>query len=392
MPVVQMLAWVGILQALQAINVDILMARDRTSTLFRYSIVLHARRTRDRVLDRPAVGRRRRRGRLRDLEHAGRAGPDRPDRARLGVSPWVFVRSIAGVARRRPAWRRVLLAGRIALVDAGVARRRPARAPDRRRRRPSSALCLWWRARDPARHRLGDRRLAAGARRPARDRGRLAGISGSGARARARRLGTLLGRPVARASRRARLDGRTRAQPAPRSRRATSPRRSRTTAARRPRRSRPCRRGRASPRPPACRRRNASAAVAPQRPRAAGRRRPAAAPRAGAPLEADAQRLAVDRPRRTRRRGAAPHARRGAGRRPALGRIRPARAELVGAGVRATRRSRGARGVGRGIVRRGRRRRSPRRPARGASRGRTRRLNWRNAEGDLGPSRRTGDR
>jgi O-antigen/teichoic acid export membrane protein len=38
-PVVQLLAWVGALQAVQAINVDILIARDRTRTLFRYAIV-----------------------------------------------------------------------------------------------------------------------------------------------------------------------------------------------------------------------------------------------------------------------------------------------------------------------------------------------------------------
>ena len=38
MPVIQIVAWVGILQALQSINVDILMARDRTRTLFRYAI------------------------------------------------------------------------------------------------------------------------------------------------------------------------------------------------------------------------------------------------------------------------------------------------------------------------------------------------------------------
>jgi O-antigen/teichoic acid export membrane protein len=37
-PVVQILAWVGILQALQAANIDILMARDRTSTILRYSL------------------------------------------------------------------------------------------------------------------------------------------------------------------------------------------------------------------------------------------------------------------------------------------------------------------------------------------------------------------
>ena len=39
-PVVQILAWVGIVQALQSLNIDILMARDRTRTIFRFSIVV----------------------------------------------------------------------------------------------------------------------------------------------------------------------------------------------------------------------------------------------------------------------------------------------------------------------------------------------------------------
>jgi len=39
-PVVQILAWVGIVQALQTLNNDILMARDRTRTIFRFSILL----------------------------------------------------------------------------------------------------------------------------------------------------------------------------------------------------------------------------------------------------------------------------------------------------------------------------------------------------------------
>jgi O-antigen/teichoic acid export membrane protein len=39
-PVVQILAWVGIVQALQTLNNDILMARGRARTIFRFSIVL----------------------------------------------------------------------------------------------------------------------------------------------------------------------------------------------------------------------------------------------------------------------------------------------------------------------------------------------------------------
>src|SRR3954447_4023885 len=41
-PVVQILAWVGIVQALQALNMDVLMARDRTRTMFRFAGVLTA--------------------------------------------------------------------------------------------------------------------------------------------------------------------------------------------------------------------------------------------------------------------------------------------------------------------------------------------------------------
>lgn len=37
-PVIQILAWVGMLQSVQAVNVDILIARDRPATLFRYMI------------------------------------------------------------------------------------------------------------------------------------------------------------------------------------------------------------------------------------------------------------------------------------------------------------------------------------------------------------------
>jgi O-antigen/teichoic acid export membrane protein len=37
-PLIQVLAWVGILQSLQGLNIDILMARDRTGTIFHYSI------------------------------------------------------------------------------------------------------------------------------------------------------------------------------------------------------------------------------------------------------------------------------------------------------------------------------------------------------------------
>jgi O-antigen/teichoic acid export membrane protein len=39
-PVIQILAWVGIVQALQSLSVDVLMARDRARTIFRFSVLL----------------------------------------------------------------------------------------------------------------------------------------------------------------------------------------------------------------------------------------------------------------------------------------------------------------------------------------------------------------
>jgi O-antigen/teichoic acid export membrane protein len=39
-PVVQVLAWVGVVQAVQAVNMDILLARNRPRTMFRFSVVM----------------------------------------------------------------------------------------------------------------------------------------------------------------------------------------------------------------------------------------------------------------------------------------------------------------------------------------------------------------
>jgi O-antigen/teichoic acid export membrane protein len=41
-PLIQVLAWVGLLQSLQTLNTEILTARDRTSTVFRFSLVFFA--------------------------------------------------------------------------------------------------------------------------------------------------------------------------------------------------------------------------------------------------------------------------------------------------------------------------------------------------------------
>src|SRR5829696_5678284 len=118
-PIVQALAWVGILQALQAVNVDILMARDRTATLFRYSIVFCTVHTLAFVigLQWGVVG--------VAIAYAISSTLIEPvltvlTSRCLGVSPWVFVRSVSGVSAAAAGMAVVMVAGRIALVDAGM--------------------------------------------------------------------------------------------------------------------------------------------------------------------------------------------------------------------------------------------------------------------------------
>ena len=82
-PVIQILAWVGIVQALQSLSVDVLMARDRDP----HDLPLHRRplRVSPRGLrGRPAVGRGRRGRCVRGLDHAGRALPERARRSFAG--------------------------------------------------------------------------------------------------------------------------------------------------------------------------------------------------------------------------------------------------------------------------------------------------------------------
>ena len=80
-PVIQILAWVGILQALQSIDVDILMARDRTAHAVPVRDLL-LQRARGRVHHRAALGDHRRGRGLRHLQHLRRAGADRDHRPR----------------------------------------------------------------------------------------------------------------------------------------------------------------------------------------------------------------------------------------------------------------------------------------------------------------------
>ncbi len=118
-PVVQLLAWVGILQALQTVNVDILMARDRTATLFKFTTcfcIAHviafsiglqwgvagvaAAYAISSTIVEPFL-----------TVLTARA---------LGVSPWIFVRSVTGVAQAAIVMSGVVLAARLAMVDAEV--------------------------------------------------------------------------------------------------------------------------------------------------------------------------------------------------------------------------------------------------------------------------------
>jgi O-antigen/teichoic acid export membrane protein len=118
-PVVQILAWVGIVQALQALNMDILMARNRPRTMFRLGLLI----TGSHIV-----------GFLIGVQYgvvgvavayavsttlfepwqtvlAARA---------LGVSPLVFVRAVAPVFVAAAGMCAVVLAVRVGLEDAGV--------------------------------------------------------------------------------------------------------------------------------------------------------------------------------------------------------------------------------------------------------------------------------
>jgi O-antigen/teichoic acid export membrane protein len=118
-PILQVLAWVGILQALQSVSVDILMARDRTSLMFRFSCCLVTAHLAAFI-----VG-----------VHWGVMGvavgyaisSTFVDPALLvitsrvvGISPFVVLRAISGVFQAAAGMVVVLLFARPALVDGGV--------------------------------------------------------------------------------------------------------------------------------------------------------------------------------------------------------------------------------------------------------------------------------
>jgi O-antigen/teichoic acid export membrane protein len=118
-PVVQLLAWVGIVQALQSLNVDILMARGRTRTIFCFSIVLCSAHivaftiglqwgvvgvAASYAISTTLVE-------TMQTVLAARA---------LGVSPLVFVRALTRVFQAAMGMCAVVLGVRVALVDAGT--------------------------------------------------------------------------------------------------------------------------------------------------------------------------------------------------------------------------------------------------------------------------------
>jgi O-antigen/teichoic acid export membrane protein len=118
-PVVQILAWVGIVQALQTLNSDILMARDRTRTMFRFSIVVTAGHLIAFSLGLQwgvvAVA----------AAYAISTTLIEPYQTvlaarALGVSPMVFFRSIAGVFQAALGMCAAVLLVRVTLVDAGA--------------------------------------------------------------------------------------------------------------------------------------------------------------------------------------------------------------------------------------------------------------------------------
>lgn len=118
--VVQVLAWVGIVQALQSLNNDILMARDRTRTIFRFTLVLtSAHLVAFGVgLQWGVVG--------VAVAYAISTTLVEPIQTvlaarALGVSPLVFFRSVGAVFQAALGMCAIVLAVRWSLLDAGVA-------------------------------------------------------------------------------------------------------------------------------------------------------------------------------------------------------------------------------------------------------------------------------
>ena len=118
-PVIQILAWVGIVQALQSLSVDILMARDRTRTIFRFTVGLCACHVVAFVvgLQWGVVG--------VAVAFAVSTTLVEPFQSvlaarSLGVSPLMWFRSLSGVFQAALGMGAIVLATRLALVDLGT--------------------------------------------------------------------------------------------------------------------------------------------------------------------------------------------------------------------------------------------------------------------------------
>jgi O-antigen/teichoic acid export membrane protein len=118
-PVVQILAWVGIVQAVQVINMDILLARGRSRTMFRFALVVTASHVAAFAigLEWGVIG----------VAAAYAISTTLVEPAQtvlaaraLHVSPMIFVRAIFGVFQAAAGMCLAVLALRVALVDAGV--------------------------------------------------------------------------------------------------------------------------------------------------------------------------------------------------------------------------------------------------------------------------------
>jgi O-antigen/teichoic acid export membrane protein len=118
-PVLQVLAWVSLLQSLQTLNSNILMALDRTTTLFRYSVLFLAAH-----LIAFAVG-------LQwgivgvAAAYAVSSTIVEPlygwlTARALGVSPFLVVRALGGIVQAAAVMGLCVLATRLVLVEAGV--------------------------------------------------------------------------------------------------------------------------------------------------------------------------------------------------------------------------------------------------------------------------------
>lgn len=118
-PIIQILAWVGILTALQSINMDVLMARDRTSLMFRFSLAFVPVHIAAFAIGAQwgVIG--------VAVAYAVSSTLVEPWltvlAARvLGVSPMIFVRAIAGVFQAGAVMVGALFLARMAMLDADV--------------------------------------------------------------------------------------------------------------------------------------------------------------------------------------------------------------------------------------------------------------------------------